>query len=367
MRRWEEIIRNRLDSYSSPIPESSFAEFLACADKVDTKRNSIKRMLLVAALAVGISTLLFIHKPAIQYPELVAENESTIIDTTANTTTFLHSTVQILGSRHMHEKYQEPKPEQGQDQTSIPKKTTVSTSKPLSTATASITVSSTALAAKNNTGINLSSAAIVGSGSIALLLAGITDMVRPNNYSQTNTLVSLGLPNLGSGALNPDNYVIQSIYHHPIKAGLSFSIPVTDRSFLSFGLNYSFYHSEFEGIDIADNVSFNRIVKAHYLSLPILINYIISDNKRLDIYLGTGLEPDYCLHSSGIAKTDDGIGLSVIAASGIQFNINRHIGLYTEPTLFWNIYTKEQTIPTYKKEHQVMFSISSGLRINLAH
>ena len=81
----------------------------------------------------------------------------------------------------------------------------------------------------------------------------------------------------------------------------------------------------------------------------------------------------------------DGFIFSLLVAGGIQVNVHKLIGLYLEPELVWtggkptkaeeNYYPwyvngllpgpDNTKLQTYRTEHPFMFSVSTGLRINL--
>ena len=133
-----------------------------------------------------------------------------------------------------------------------------------------------------------------------------------------------------------------------------------------------------------------------YLGIPLRLDWSLAKNNWLDVYVGAGAQADYCI---GATLTDmrigkqrdvetlerDGFVFSLLGAGGIQLNANKRIGLYIEPEFVWTggkpskteevvipgrgrveIPTEESTgLQTYRTEHPFMFSISTGLRINL--
>ena len=88
---------------------------------------------------------------------------------------------------------------------------------------------------------------------------------------------------------------------------------------------------------------------------------------RLDVYLGGGLEADYCLGATlaGERIAKDGFGLSLLGAGGIQLNLTKQIGLYVEPEISWTIPSESHVLQTYRSDNPVMFSLTSGLRFNI--
>ena len=77
----------------------------------------------------------------------------------------------------------------------------------------------------------------------------------------------------------------------------------------------------------------------------------------------------------------DGFVFSLIGAGGIQLNFNKRIGLYLAPELTWSKPPKkahldfygdivimeegDYRLETYRTAHPFMFTVGTGLRINL--
>lgn len=189
--------------------------------------------------------------------------------------------------------------------------------------------------------------------------------------------------------------------HHPVlfKGGLSIGIPVAKRLKITTGLEYSEYRSSFTwqfktGMMMTEVGEKEQLVQ--YLGVPLRLDWSLAKNNWLDVYVGAGAQADYCI---GATLTDirigkqrdvetlerDGFVFSLLGAGGIQLNANKRIGLYIEPEIVWTggkpSKTEEVVIPgrgrieipteesiglqTYRTEHPFMFSVSTGLRINL--
>ena len=194
------------------------------------------------------------------------------------------------------------------------------------------------------------------------------------------------------------------ITHHPalFKGGLSVGIPLADKLKIVTGLEYSRYRSDFgrsfSGGPAVKPTNGEKQQIVRYLGVPLRLDWSLARNYMVDVYIGAGVQADYCIGADLIdSRTEeahrietvkrDGFVFSLLAAGGIQVNANERIGLYLEPEL---IYTggkpsgteKESIylmiidgylspIPeinrplTYRTEHPFMFSVSTGLRINL--
>ena len=150
------------------------------------------------------------------------------------------------------------------------------------------------------------------------------------------------------------------VHHFPLKVGLSAWIPVADRLYVSTGLDYSRYQSE-----LKYSQSGERKQLAHYLGVPVRLDWVFASGKRLDAYVGGGLEGEFCVGASlgGMDISKDGFKLSLLGAGGVQMNLTQRLGLYVEPQLLWRIPTDDNILATYRSAHPLMFAVSSGLRI----
>lgn len=148
-------------------------------------------------------------------------------------------------------------------------------------------------------------------------------------------------------------------HHMPIHAGISVRIPFTDRWSLTTGLDYSCYASE---IEYYPSGIHNQ--SAHYLGVPLRSDFTIARHRWMDVYVGAGGSVDFCVAAfdAGQKIAKDGVGISLIGACGIQFNINKNLGLFLDPTLSWDITSGNRTLYTYRSEDPFMFAVSTGLR-----
>ena len=149
-------------------------------------------------------------------------------------------------------------------------------------------------------------------------------------------------------------------YFFPCRLGLSARFPVGERLSVTTGLDYSRYNS---AIDYT--LSADKIQTAHYLGIPVRLDWTFASTKRLDFYLGGGLEGDWCIKATfdGEQVQKDGFSASLLGAGGIQFKLTKNMGLYMEPEFNWTFMPENPVLNTYRSAHPVMFSVTSGLRI----
>ena len=180
------------------------------------------------------------------------------------------------------------------------------------------------------------------------------------NYLETNQYYTI----FSYNGQPVDLLVGSPVHHFPLKVGLSAWIPVADRLYVSTGLDYSRYQSE-----LKYSRSGERKQLAHYLGVPVRLDWVFASGKRLDAYVGGGLEGEFCVGASlgGMEISKDGFKLSLLGAGGVQMNLTERLGLYVEPQLLWRIPTDNNALATYRSAHPLMFSVATGLRINLGN
>jgi RNA polymerase sigma-70 factor (ECF subfamily) len=199
---------------------------------------------------------------------------------------------------------------------------------------------------------------------------------------------------IGDGMDKPSG----EISHHPalFKGGLSVGVPLADRLKIVTGLEYSRYRSDFGWHFSGGTTVGEKRQVVRYLGVPLRLDWSLAKNHMFDVYVGAGAQADYCIGADLIdsrtkeahridAVKRDGFVFSLLAAGGIQVNVHKLIGLYLEPELVWtggkptkaeeNYYPwyvsgllpgpDNTKLQTYRTEHPFMFSVSTGLRINL--
>ena len=146
----------------------------------------------------------------------------------------------------------------------------------------------------------------------------------------------------------------------PLKAGLSARIPVSNRLYITTGLEYALYPSTFVFSKAGEMKQY-----AHYLGIPARLDWSIASGRWLDVYLGGGIEGDFGLGATfdGMRVRNKDIYFSLLGAGGLQLNLTKNLGFYVEPQVSWTIPIRTQGLETYRSEHPFMFSLGTGLRI----
>ena len=382
MRKWEDIVRDKLEAFERPLPEGSLARFNTRRENGDSSRDA-KRFPIVwvaaAAIAAGLAALLFLHRPGatedsvqiIQSANLTAISDSSDVKETVQPASLmaLAQTTKTTGLKQLRAQESTILDNPDYEETIISRDTTDEA--PISIAEI-IDVPSTvdeAFGEKSDTEI----ASDVTSGApevktpnldVVHAIAGVA------GRSADALLLSLAPSLLSTKDYGTDMYpgmevLKRSKHYMPIRTGLSVSIPISERLFISSGINYSLYLSRYE-YTISGKQERLKNQSAHYLGIPLRLDGILATNGWLSVYLGGGIEGDYCIRAmrDGASLKKDGFGLSILGAGGVQFNLTKYMGIYLEPQLSWRI-PFGTGVSTYRTEYPLMFSVNSGIRFTI--
>lgn len=441
MKKWEDIVKEKMEEPGGTLPESVFEEFharLDAARSVTAGRSAVRRRHLLWALApaaaAGLAAILLLRKPSltedgiqiIQQPHLsVATVADTIkteeplkfdifVSQAVKPKATKHSPVHVLepaitDNAQSSEETAEVRPA---EETSIPETDVVSQPESQEEKTIDKPAVSAPSPVINNSiatkpiELKVAPAAgiVAGSGLIAAIVSphiGFSTVSVPilpdegRDYADSyDTMGKTMGKTLGE---HSHNYPL-------FKEGLSVGIPVASRLKITAGLEYSRYRS---GLSWRFNTGKlggtqgEKVQIVQYLGVPLRLDWSLVKNNMLDIYVGGGVVADYCI---GATLTDkcpgvvpnvmklkrDGFFFSPIGVSGIQININEHVGLYLEPEVTWTKPPKNPVdatvygealydyiitglipmeienfrLETYRTIHPFMFTVATGLRFN---
>ena len=386
MKQLEDKIKERLKGYESCLPEGDLSRFKALLDEQTGagRRRGVPAWIIPVAAAAGIA-LFFIFRPvpeagkiqAVDNPSLIAENVVPIVDDRDNGPVTFASNLPAVPVRKVQ---QVPEDVVESNSESTPVSAAVSASTAATTTTTTTTTSSSSSSIhdeqsspfvpqdidERNVPENMkASPALIGviGGSGVIALAGIlpslvkTADAQPFSIGETTGNAGTNVDNPLPAEKNGNN-----THYLPFRAGLSLRIPFDERWSLTTGVSYSLYSSK---IGYANTSS--RKQTAHYVGIPIRADYIIVGNRLLDVYAGAGAAVDFCAaaYEDGLRIAGDGIGFSLEIAGGVQFKITERLGLFLDPSLSWNIPSSNRMLDTYRSEHPLMFSVSTGLRFTV--
>lgn len=157
----------------------------------------------------------------------------------------------------------------------------------------------------------------------------------------------------------------QDMEHYmPVSYGISARFPLTERLSLSTGLNYTLYTSKRLSTYTDGSVESEK-QNAHYLGIPLRLDWMFVNRKHFGMYLGVGTQLDRCVYAKvGNERLYDSSFLwSLNGVLGMQYNITDRISLYFEPEITGNLGYPQ--IRTYRDDAEIMLTARFGIRFNL--
>ena len=393
MRKWEDIVKDKMEEPEGALPESVFAEFRARREAA-AAAPAPKRFPLVwaavPAVAAGLAAVLFLRRPGAPDEEIqiirqpaapvaVAADSPDVAETVPETPLVVPA-VPPRAARQFAARPQAAtgieiiKPTEEVVLPADPAGTTL----PLEEADNAETdvqepdvetsVESPAGAAvqlfipeKTHTrAIKLKVGPVVGvlaGGGLLAAAAAVVPFFGARSFADANVIA----PDNPVYGENVASVVPSHIF--PLRVGLSARIPVSDGLYVSTGIEYALYQSAYKYASLAGE----KKQQAHYLGIPVRMDWVLTSGRLFDAYVGAGLEGDVCLGATlaGNKIAKDGFSLSLLGAGGAQMHITRQLGLYVEPELSWQFPAGGNRLATYRSEHPLMFSVVAGLRVNL--
>lgn len=382
MRKWEDIVKDKMEEFDETLLESVFAEFHAmrngAAPDPAPKRFPLV-WALVPAVAAGLATILFLRHPStphegIQIAQQPAQPVAALSDSTgvAEPVQDLQLIAQASSPKVIrrpnsrshkpdNKEIIEPEEERSIAGTKEEKKQTIPETIHTSETKESPFIPENIGTKPVIMKVAPAAGVIAGGGLLAaivtpLLSSGTFDDAAPTNQ---------GEPHYEGIIMEPeplkDVPTGSHTHYFPLKGGISVGIPVAERLKVTTGLEYTLYQSSFTYTLSGEKKQF-----AHYLGIPVRLDWTLANNRWLDVYLGGGIEGDYCIGATlaGESIKRDGFSFSLLGAGGIQFNITKRIGIYVEPELSWTVPSENHVLETWRSEYPFMFSVATGLRIN---
>lgn len=369
MKKWEDIVKDKLEAPEGVLPESVFAEFRSRREAAAATPKRIPWVwVAVPAVAAGLAAVLLLREPSVpddgvqfvpQPPAPVAlvteeekpEQEPQIEEITIAAPTHAMAsareekvTKEVESAKEVAPaKELEPAKEVESTKEVEPTKEEVVDQAPVQPAPW-LSVPEQPVAGRKKMKVGAASGIIGGGGLLAA--AGGLAIVKGNTSGG-------GRPSFMGP--NDDKLVGQPVHYFPVRVGLSVGIPVARRWFLSTGLDYSLYLSTFNY-----KIAGTKRQAAHYLGIPVRMNWVFASNSFMDVYVGAGVVGDVCLNAGGFSLSLQGVG-------GIQFNLTRWMGIYLEPELSWRIPMGTPKLETYRSQHPLMFSVAAGLRFQIGN
>ena len=377
MKQWEDIVKDKLEGYESPLPEGSLAEFRTRRDAVapaKKRRPLVWSMAAATALAAGLAAVLFLRQPTIPEDaiQLVPQPAAPVaMDTVPADTIDMIPAIPPVAQTVTPKAVRIPAaiPQQAETVDYTEPAESLETTEPAETTP---TVPADESVAQETTDITtpVSSPFILdyptvkpvkmkvepvtglamGGGLVAAVLTPILGKSERMTY---------GGPDPDGNINDAINGVSTTTHYLPVKAGLSAIFALSDRLNVTTGLEYSLYLSRFKSL------SETEWQQAHYIGIPVRLDYTLLSYKGLDFYLGGGMEADYCLAALRAGKDieKDGWSFSLLGAGGVQYRFTKKLGVFMEPQITWTIPSENRVLDTYRTDHPFMFSVAGGLRL----
>ncbi len=374
MSKWEDIVKDKLEGFEMTLPEGSLARFHArqrsAAGARETKRFPIV-WVMAAAVAAGIAALLLLRRPVVpddgiqiirQPSEVVAVSmDSVDVRETVETTPLLAQAVMPKVARPPMEapveaiKSCEPvdlEPTEEGIQVIIEEEHQARAEDVIFSSVAgdekSPFVPTAPVVGKANLDVANAAASIIGGSGVALAAIYLPELFVSKDY--------------GVEILPDGDQILKKRLFMPLRTGISVRVPISDKLSITSGIDYSLYFSQFQY-----KIAGLKKQSAHYLGIPLRLDGTLESNKWFEVYVGGGLEADYCIRAitNGNTAEKSGLGLSLVAAGGIQYKLTEHLGVFLEPELGLPLMVTDRLPISYHTATPVEFSVNTGIRITI--
>ena len=385
MSNWEDIVKDKLGGYESNLPEDSLAAFharRATAGATKAKRFPLI-WAIVPAIAAGLAAVLLLRKPTVpeegiqripQPVEVYGQVDDSLDTVTPpEATPLIAQAVPKKAVRPMPKAEQPEKPAATTvaEETRIPEETLIpetddigpedTPEEPATDNRPAVQESSPFVpqpsTEKPAVQVNLGTGGAIAAGG-GLLAALATQLARADVRAPVPHNQDIDGPNSHNST---DGLDTTHPHKMPLVVGLSVKFPVTEKIGLTTGLEYSLYSSSFW------YPTGEKTQLVHYLGIPVRLDWTFVSSRRVDVYLGAGVEGDLCMSATldGTSIGKDGPAFRLLGAGGIQFNATRNLSLFVEPEISWTVPSERRVLSTYNSEHPWMFTVATGVRIHL--
>ncbi len=195
-----------------------------------------------------------------------------------------------------------------------------------------------------------------------------TDMMFSPVYGSGSLGSSIPIPNNadfyfkdGMPYLQSKDDVVEAKHKQSFSFGLSIRKELTKEFSVETGLMYTLLSSD---IKTAGSNAW-KDQKLHYIGIPLRAGWSFYRQEGVTLYTSAGGAVEKCISGKlGDEKqTVDEWQFSVGGSLGVQFNLNKRLGLYAEPgvTYYFDDGSKVETV---RKDKPFGFSLQAGIRLN---
>ena len=373
MRKWEDIVKDKLGGYESNLPEDSLAAFnarRATAGSTKAKRFPLV-WAVVPAIAAGLAAVLLLRKPTV--PEDGVQLIPQSVETYSQVDDSLDTATPPVPKAEQPEK---PAATTVAEETRIPEETLIpetddidpeDTPQEPATDNRPVVQDSSPFVPQPSTEksavqLNIGTGGAIAAGG-GLLAALATQLARADLRPLLPRDHDTDGPNNTNSIDIINGLETTHLHRMPLVVGLSVKFPVTEKIGVTTGLEYSLYSSSFS------YPTGEKTQLVHYLGVPVRLDWTFVSGRWVDAYLGAGVKGDLCLGATlgGEAIGKDGPAFRLLGAGGIQFNATRNFSLFVEPEISWTLPSERRVLSTYSSEHPWMFTVATGVRIKLGN
>lgn len=163
----------------------------------------------------------------------------------------------------------------------------------------------------------------------------------------------------------------------PVSVGLGASWQLSGRWQLSFGLSYTYLHTDITSTD--GHTQRSTVQRLHYVGLPVSMNYTVWRGRQFRLYASGGVTAEKMVSGKADTQTAEGqqvtgstsgtvrmksLQWSLHASAGAEYQLARSIGIYAEPGIGYYIDNGSQ-VSTYYSDKPLGFRLNVGLRMNI--
>lgn len=162
-----------------------------------------------------------------------------------------------------------------------------------------------------------------------------------------------------------------SDHDFPVKFGAMVRVPLNRWLALDAGISYARLRSELDFVASDGTRKTDGVQHVNYLGVPLALVADVWSARGWNVYASAGGEVAKSVKTQWRdqeGRAYEGCARpwqwSVSAAVGMQFNLNRHVGLYVQPSLDY-YFDNRSAVQTYYTEHPFTPALRMGVRVKL--